>query len=213
MESTTRMRLYYAPGACSLSTHIVARESELDVEISKVTFSPEGRTTEHGEDYYLVNKKGGYVPALRLPNDEVMAEGGAIIQYLADKAEGKHLAPEKGTLEHYRFLEWLMFISTELHKGFSPLFRADAPETEKTLASDKLNKRYAYVNEALEGKEYLLGTFSVADAYLYTILRWSARANIDLATYPNLSVFMKLMESRKGVQTALEEEGLDPFKQ
>ncbi|MDB5237478.1 MAG: glutathione transferase GstA [Parcubacteria group bacterium] len=205
------MRLYYAPGSCALSPHIVAREAGLNVDISRVTFSPEGRTTEQGEDFFKVNTKGGYVPALRLDDDEVLMEGAAIIQYLADQAPEKKLAPEKGTMQHYRLLEWITFISTELHKGFGPLFRADAPESEKELAGNKLRKRLAYVESALEGKDYLLGDFSIADAYLYTILRWSPRGNIDFSAYPNISKYMPRMEAREGVATALSKEGLAAY--
>lgn len=206
------MRLYYAPGSCALSPHIVAREAGLDVEISRVTFNPDGtRTTEQGEDFFKVNPKGGYVPALRLDDDTVLMEGAAIIQYLSDQAPAKKLSPEKGTTAHYQLLEWITFISTEMHKGFGPLFRADSPDGEKELAVTKLKKRFAYVDGALAGKEYLLGDFSIADAYCYTILRWSTRGNIDLSVFPNISAFMKRMEAREGVATALKEEGLEAY--
>jgi glutathione S-transferase len=206
------MRLYYAPGSCALSPHIVAREAGLPVEISRVTFNADGaRTTEQGENFFEVNPRGGYVPAFRLDNGEVLAEGAAIIQYLADQAPGKSLAPEKGTMEHYRMLEWLTFISTEMHKGFSIFFGKDAPESEKVKAKEKLQKRFAYVEGALAGKEYVLGTFSIADAYCYSILRWSPRADLDLSVYPNITAFMKRMEGRAEVQAALTEEGLEVF--
>ena len=206
------MKLYYAPGACSLSPHIVAREAELPVELSKVTFSAEGRTTGEGEDFFKVNPRGGYVPACRLDDGEVLIEGPAIIQYLADQAPGKDLLPERGSRAYYEALSWITFVSTELHKGFSPLFRSDLPEAEKAAVVDRLKKRYAYVEEALSGKSYLLGdAFSIADAYLYTIVRWSPKADIALSDYPNLSAFMGRMEARTAVRTALEEEGLEPI--
>lgn len=206
------MRLYYASGSCALASHIVAREAKLPVELSKVSFNADGtRTTEQGEDFFAVNPKGGYVPAFRLDNDEVLAEGPAIMQYLADQAPDAHLVPEKGTMPHYRLLEWLTFVSTELHKTFSPFFKGDASDAEKDAARAKLEKRFAYVNQALAGKEYLLGTFSIADAYLYTIARWSSKADMTFAALPELSAFMTRMESRPGVATALEEEGLSAF--
>ncbi|MDR3547703.1 MAG: glutathione transferase GstA [Candidatus Pacebacteria bacterium] len=204
------MRLYYSPGACSLSPHIVAREADLDVELSKVSFSAEGRTTEQGEDFFKVNPKGGYVPALRLDDDEVLTEGVAIVQYLADQVPTKSLVPKQGTLEHYRLLELLTFINSELHKGFSGFFRSGLADDEMAFLKDRLLKRFAYVNEALEGKEYLLGTFSIADAYAYTILRWTKRFEISLAEFPNIVAFMKRMEGRPAVQKALAEEGLEP---
>jgi len=205
------MRLYYAPGSCALSPHIVAREAGLPVEISRVSFSPEGRTTEQGENYFEVNPKGGYVPALRLDDGSVLMEGAAIIQYLGDQAPEKHLSPEKGTVQHYHLLEWIAFISTELHKGFGPLFRADLPDTEKEPVVAKLKKRLSYVNETLEGKDYLLGDFSIADAYCYTILRWSSRGSIELKEFSNIYAYMKRMEAREGVSTALAEEGLEAY--
>ncbi len=207
------MRLYYSPGACSLSPHIVAREAGLDVELSRVTFNPDGtRTTEQGENFFEVNPKGGYVPALRLEDGEVLMEGATIIQYLSDQAPAKKLSPEKGTMQHYRMLEWITFISTELHKGFGPLFRSDLPESDRETVVTRLKKRFSYVNEALEGKDYLLGDFSIADAYCYTILRWSPRGNIDLNEFPNIASYMKRMEGREGVALALSEEGLEAYK-
>ncbi len=204
------MRLYYSPGACSLSPHIVAREADLDVELSKVTFADSARTTDQGEDFFVVNPRGGYVPTLRLDSDEVLTEGPAIVQYLADQVPEKVLMAEAGTIERYRQMSMLAFINTELHKGFGVFFHQDAPETEKDAARERLAKRFAYVEGQLEGKEYLYGTFSASDAYAYTILRWSPRATIDLSAYPNISAFMKRMEGREGVKTALSEEGLEP---
>ncbi|HUY62373.1 MAG TPA: glutathione transferase GstA [Candidatus Paceibacterota bacterium] len=205
------MKLYYSPGACSLSPHIVACEGGLPVELSKVTFSAEGRTTEDGEDFYEVNPRGGYVPACRLDDGDVLIEGPAIIQYLADQAPGKKLMPERGAKAYYEMLSWITFVSTELHKGFGPLFNPNLLEGQKTAAIDRLKKRYAYVDASLAGKDYLLGRdFSIADAYCYTIMRWSPRAGIALADYPNIAALMKRMEARAGVKKALEEEGLEP---
>lgn len=205
------MKLYYAPGACSLSPHIVAREAEATVELSRVTFEGGKRTTAEGEDFFAVNTRGGYVPALRLDNDEVLMEGPAIIQYLADQAPGKKLMPEHASQDYYRALSWIAFISTELHKGFSPLFNPALPEDQKTAVIDRLKKRYDVVENALADKQYLLGdAYSIADAYLYTIMRWSPRAGITtLASYPNIAAFAKRMEARPAVATALKEEALE----
>lgn len=208
------MKLYYSPGACSLSPHIVAREAGLPVELSRVTFDGAKRTTAEGEDFFVVNNRGGYVPALRLDSDEVLVEGPAIITYLADQVPVKELTPTQGTIDYYRMLSWITFVSTELHKGFSPLFNKDLPEDQKKMVIDKLKKRYAVVEAALAGKDYLVAnTFSIADAYLYTIaIRWSPRAGIVIAEeYPNLAAFMKRMEAREGVQAALKEEALEPM--
>ena len=205
------MRLYYAPGACSLSPHIVVNEAGIPVELSRVTFSAEGRTTEQGEDFFKVNPKGGYVPALRLDDGDVLMEGAAIIQYLSDNAPDKHLSPEKGTKQYYKMLEWVAFISTELHKGFGPLFRSDLSDSEKEAVVAKLKERFGYVNESLEGKEYLIGDFSIADAYCYAILRWSPLGNIDLAEFPNILPYLKRLEARDAVSRALAEEGLEAY--
>lgn len=208
------MKLYYSPGACSLSPHIVAREARLPVELSRITFEGGKRTTAEGEDFFAVNTRGGYVPAFRLDDGEVLVEGPAIILYLASQAPAKSLTPAKETIDYFRMISWITFVSTELHKGFSPLFNAALPEEQKTATIDKLKKRLAVVEAALAGKKYLLGdTYSIADAYLYTILRWSEpRAGIVIAKeYPHLAVFMKNMEAREAVQTSLKEEGLEPI--
>ncbi len=204
------MKLYYSPGACSLSPHIVSRELGLPVELSKVTFSADGRTTEEGENFFQVNPRGGYVPALRLDDSSVLLEGPAIVQYLADQAPEKGLLPECSTRAYYDAISWMTFISTELHKGFSPLY-GNPPEEEKAKIIDRLKKRIAIIEAALEGKEYLLGsTFSIADCYLYTILRWTGQFGIDLAAYPHTKAFVARIEKRSGVQQALSEEGLEP---
>jgi len=203
------MRLYYAPGACSLSPHIVVREAGLDVEMEKVVFGDGVRTTElNKENYYEVNPRG-YVPALRLDSGEVMTEGAAIVQYLSDQAPGKNLSPKQGSREHYQLLEWLTYISTELHKNFGPTFRKDLSEDEKKKAVDKLKVRFGWVDKALEGKEYLVGgAFSIADAYCFTILRWHPRAGIDLKEFPNVATYYERIAARPMVTKAMEEEGV-----
>lgn len=203
------MKLYYSPGSCSLSPHIVAREAGLPVEAQKVIFGPDSsRTAEGGEDYYAINPLG-YVPALRLDSGEVLTEGVAIVQYLADQAPQAHLMPSYQSADYYRALEWLTFISSELHKGFSPLFRKDLPEGEKARVVERIGKRLAYLNEYLAGQEYLVGgAFSVADAYCFTILRWHPRADIDLAAYPNIAAYYARIMARPAVAAAMREQGL-----
>lgn len=206
------MKLYYAPGACSLSPHIVAKEAGIDLTLSRVAFSADGRTTEEGEDFYVVNPRGGYVPTLRLDDESVLIEGPAIIQYLSDQAPAAGLMPERGTPAYYHALSWIAFVSSELHKGFSPLFRQDLPEQERAATIERLKGRLATLDRALEGREYILDSFSIADAYAYTILRWGPGKGIDVpALFPNLRAYMARMETREGVRTALAEEGLDPL--
>jgi glutathione S-transferase len=205
------MKLYYSPGSCSLSPHIVAREAGLPVELSRVTFDGATRTTAESEDFFQVNPRGGYVPALRMDDGDVLEEGVAIVQYLADQAPDKNLLPAHGTKSYYQALSWLTFINSELHKGFSPLFNPTISDEAKAPVIDKLKKRYPVIETALANSEYLNGAFSVADAYLYTITRWFPRASFELSSYPNLHAFMKRMESRDGVALALKEEGLEPM--
>ena len=200
------MKLYYAPGACSLSPHIAAREAGIDIELEKVDFAT--RKTENGEDFNHVNPKG-YVPALRLDNGEVLTECQVIVQYIADQVPDKQLIPKKGSLERYRTEEWLSFIASEIHKTFGPLFRKDLPDEERKLVMEKIAKRFTYVNEYLEGKQFLMGeAFTVADGYLFTILTWTKPAGINLAAYPNIAGYMERIRVRPAVQTALKEEGL-----
>jgi glutathione S-transferase len=203
------MRLYYASGSCALSPHIVVRELGLEVEIEKVVFGKDERTTEpHKENYFDINPRG-YVPALKLDSGEVMTEGPAIIQYLSDQAPEKNLSPKAGTPEHYQMLEWLTYISMELHKNFGPARNKNLPEDEKTKAVDKLKGRIGWVDKALEGNEYLVGSsFGLADAYCFTILRWHTGANINLADYPNVAAYYERIASRPAVIKAMEEQGV-----
>lgn len=203
------MRLYYAPGSCALSPHIVIKEADIKAEIEKVVFSPDGRRTQpHDENYYEVNPRG-YVPALRLDDGSVMTEGVAIVQYLANQAPEAKLMPDYQSAEYYEALEWLTFISSEVHKSFSPLFKPDLSEDEKTAVHDKLKQRFEWIDTALKGREFLVGkSFSVVDAYCYTILRWHPQAGIDISAYPNLAKYYERIGSRPGVKAALDEEGL-----
>ncbi|MDE2094649.1 MAG: glutathione transferase GstA [Burkholderiales bacterium] len=200
------MKLYYSPGACSLSPHIVLRESGLAFE--PVLASTKTHQLVDGTDYYTINPKG-YVPLLELDNGERLSEGPAIVQYIADQVPQKNLAPANGTMARYRLQEWLNFISTELHKGFSPMFTPGMPEEAKVLARARVLKRLTWVDEQLEGRQYLMGdTFSVPDAYLYTVANWGQYAGVDIAGLKNLVAFQARMSARPAVQAALKAEGL-----
>ncbi len=197
------MKLYYAPGACSLSPHIVAEEAGISLELEKVDLRT--HKTETGADYYKINPKG-YVPALILKNGELLTEGPVIVQYLADQMPASNLAPPPGTVERYRLMEWLTFINSELHKSFSPLF-GSGPEETKDGARTKIAKGFAYVDGALAKHDYLLGsTFSVADAYLFVITNWATLMKMELPA--NLAAFRKRVLARPKVQAALAAEGL-----
>ncbi len=205
------MKLYYAPGACSLSPHIIAREGKLALELSLVTFDDTARTTAEGEDFFAVNPKGGYVPALRLDSGDVLAEGVAIVQYLSDQSS-ETLTPERGSMDYYRMLEWLTFISSELHKGFSPLYNPMMPEDQKESQKGKIMGRLTFVETELGKHAYLIGeSFTLPDAYLYTILRWTKKFDMDLSDHPNITAFMARMDEREGVKEALKEEALEAF--
>lgn len=178
------MKLYYSPGACSLSPHIVLKESGLAAEV--VLASTKTHRLEDGTDYYTINPLG-YVPLLELDDGTRLREGPAIVQYLADQVPDKKLAPPNGTLARYQLQSWLTFIGTELHKNFSPLFGASTPEEYKTTVKDKLKSRYTWVDEQLADKQFLTGdTFTVADAYLFTVTNWAKRTGPDLMSLPHL---------------------------
>ncbi len=202
------MKLYYSPGACSLSPHIALVESGLAFALEKVDLAT--KKTEHGADYWKVNPKG-YVPTLELDNGQLLTEGPAIVQYLADLVPQKKLAPPAGTIERYRLQEWLNFISTELHKGFSPLFNPMAPDDWKSMVRELLNKRLGFVARQLEGKIYLMGDdFTVADAYLYTVLTWAKYVKLDLSSLPILSGYLDRVAARPAVHATLVAEKLIP---
>lgn len=200
------MKLYFSPGACSLSPHIVLREAGFSFELEKVSLAD--KKTASGGDYREVNPKG-YVPALQLDNGEVLTEGPAIVQYLADKAPEKQLAPEPRTIERYKVVEWLNFISTEIHKGFSPLFKPNTPEETKQISRDTLAARFDFLDKQLQGKQYLMGNqFSVADAYLFTVLNWTRPMKIDLGRWPAVQAYWQRVGSRPAVREAMLAEGL-----
>jgi glutathione S-transferase len=200
------MKLYYSPGACSLSPHIVLRESGLKFEA--VLASTKTHKLQDGTDYYTINPKG-YVPTLELDNGERLTEGPAIVQYIADQAPTRQLAPANGTMARYRLQEWLNFITSELHKTYSPLFNPAVPEEYKAIARSKLADRYRWLDTQLEGKSYLMGdTFGVADAYLFTVTNWAKHVGVDLAALKNVGAFTQRVAARPAVQEAMQAEGL-----
>jgi glutathione S-transferase len=200
------MKLYYSPGACSLSPHIVLREAGLAFE--PVLASTKTHKLQDGTDYYGINPLG-YVPMLELDDGTRLREGPAIVQYVADQVPQKNLAPANGTLPRYRLQEWLTFIGTEIHKTFSPLFAPGTPEEAKGMFRDKLASRFEYVDKQLEGKEYVMGDhFSVADAYLYVVTRWTKPMNIDISRFRNLAAHNARVDARPAVQEALKVEKL-----
>jgi glutathione S-transferase len=200
------MKLYYGPGTCALSPHIVLSELGLPHEIMKV--NTKTKKMDDGGDYWQVNPKG-YVPTLELDDGQRLTEGPAIVQYLADKVPAAKLAPANGTMERYRLQEWLNFITTEVHKQFSPMFNPATPEEVKEGQRTKLAGRFDWLNRQLEGKQYLMGDqFTVADAYLFTVLRWSGPTGIDLAKWPLLAQYVARIAARPKVQAAMKAEGL-----
>ena len=200
------MKLYYSPGACSLSPHIVLLEAGLAFE--PVLASTKTHKLQDGTDYYTINPKG-YVPLLELDSGERLSEGPAIVQYIADQVPAKNLAPAAGTMARYRVQEWLNFITSELHKGIGGMFNPAMPEEAKVLMRAKALDRLKYVDAQLEGKDYLMGdAFTVPDAYLFTVTRWTQYVGVDISALKNLGAFMTRMEARPAVHEALEAEGL-----
>jgi glutathione S-transferase len=200
------MKLYYAPGACSMAAHIALCEAELQYDLEKVDLG--AKKTEHGTDYMEINPKG-YVPALELDGGEVLTEVSAVIQYIADQAPTLGLAPRPGTMERYRLLEWLGFIATELHKGFGPLSDPDTPDAYKGTVRGRLATRFGHLNDQLAEREHLLNSgFSVADAYAFTILNWTGLHDIDLTPWANVRAYVSRIAARPKVQQAMREEGL-----
>ena len=199
------MKLYYSPGACSLSPHIVLREAGLSFE--PVLASTKTKKLQDGTDFYTINAKG-YVPVLELDNGERLTEGPAIVQYLADQVPAKHLVPPAGTMARYRIQEWLNFITSELHKGLGFMF-GPAGDDAKALMRGRASDRLKWVDQQLEGKQYLMGdSFSVADAYLFTVTNWTKHVGIDISSLKNLGAFMTRMAARPAVQEAMKAEGL-----
>ncbi|BDT70570.1 glutathione S-transferase GST-6.0 [Comamonadaceae bacterium OS-4] len=200
------MKLYYSQGACSLAPHIVMHEAGLAFEA--ISAPTKTHQLPDGTDFYTINPLG-YVPFLVLQDGRSLHETPAIVQYLADLVPEKHLAPANGSFERYQLQQWLTFIGTELHKNFSPLFNPAAPLEGKEQAKQTLAKRLAWVDGELAGKDYLLGTtFSVADAYLFTVTNWARLVKVDLSTFANLLAYRARVGERPGVQSAMRAEGL-----
>jgi glutathione S-transferase len=200
------LKLYYSPGACSLSPHIALLESGLPFETEKV--DTKAKKTASGGDYLKINPNG-YVPALKLSDGQILTEGPAIVQWIADQRPEAHLAPANGTFERARLQQWLNFISTEIHKSYSPLFSAEVPDAYKAMTKEKLLKRYAYVNDHLKGRQYLVGNhFTVADGYLFTVTNWASFLKLDLSEYREIVAHSDRVNSRPKVLQALKAEGL-----
>ncbi len=200
------MKLYYAPGACSLSPHIALREAGLPVELVKVDLG--SKRTESGLDFKTINSKG-YVPTIELEDGQRLTEGPAILQYIADKVPTRGLAPSSGTLDRYRLQEWLNFISTELHKQYSPLFDPAAEAGLVARQKERIGNRLGWVAQQLGSRDYLMGAnFTVADGYLFTVLNWSRHVGIDLAQWPAVAAYVARVGARPKVIEAMQAEGL-----
>ena len=198
------MKLYYSTGACSLSPHIALHEAGLAHDLVKVDLR--AKTLADGSDFTKVNPKG-QVPALVLDNGEVLTEGLAVVQWIADQAPAKGLAPANGTPERYRLQEWLNFVSTDLHKSFGPLFNPAMPEEAKTIFRNMIMAKLKLVEQALAGKDYLMGnSFTVVDGYLFTLLTWAEKMKFDLSGLPNVTAFKARVAARPAVQAALQAE-------
>jgi len=199
------MKLYYSPGACSLAPHIALREAERAFDLERVDLR--SHRTATGLDFLTINPKG-YVPALQM-DGEILTEGAAILQYIADLVPERGLAPPAGTFARYHLQEWLSFISSELHKQLSPLWSPDTPVPTQERLRGKVGDRYVYLADRLADRAYLMGeTFTVADAYLFAILRWSERFDLDLQIWPNLDEYFQRVMQRSAVQAAMTAEGL-----
>ena len=200
------MQLYYAPGACSLAPHIVSREAGLPVELVRVDLA--SKKTKSGDDFYKINGKG-YVPAIQLDDGEVITEVATVVQFLADQKPESGLAPPLGTRERYRLMEWLTFVSSELHKGLGALFNPKLSDDAKQTVKDKFAPRLEWLDKELANREFLTGSrFSVADAYAFTILRWAGPLKVDLSPYPNIRAYRDRIAARPKGREALQAEGL-----
>jgi len=201
------MKLYFSPGACSLAPHIVLQESGLPFDLVKADLKTHQLAAD-GSDYYPITSKG-QVPLLELDGGERLSEGPAITQYIADKVPAKNLAPANGTMARYRVQEWLNFVTSELHKGIGGLFNPAMPEDGKAVIRAKATSKLKWVDEQLEGKQYLVGdAFTIADAYLFTIANWTGHTGIDISGMKNLGAFQARMAARPAVQAAMKAEGL-----
>ncbi len=200
------MKLYYSPGTCSLSPHIIALETKTALDYVKTDIR--AKTTEGGGNFGNANPLG-YVPALELDDGTILTEGPAIVQYIADMAGATDIAPANGTLERYKMQSWLNFISSELHKGFAILFNEQMPDEAKRLAKERLGTRFAHLDKHLADNDFLMGqNFTLPDAYTFAVLRWAEPMKVDMTGYPNVLAYKKRVGQRPAVQTALKDEGL-----
>ena len=200
------MKLFFSPGACSQAVHIALRESGIPFDLEQVDLKE--HKTKSGADYYAINPKG-YVPALLLDDGQLLGEVQVLLQYVADKAPEAKLAPAYGTMERYRLQEWLAFISSEIHKSFGPLFYPTTPEETKKANRERIVKRFQLIDEQLAGKQFLMGAeFSVADAYLFVMLRWGRAMKIEAGSFANLEAYYGRVASRPAVHATLEAEGI-----
>jgi glutathione S-transferase len=206
-EEEIPMKLYYTPGACSLSPHIALLEAGLPYDLVKVDLR--AKKLENGDDFLAVNPKG-QVPALALDSGELVTEGPIIIQMIADKVAAKNLAPARDSAERYKLLEWLNFITTELHKNLGALFSPVLKDDAKAFFKDRAMGKFRYIETQLAGRDYLMGKqFTVADGYLFTMLMWATdRLGFDLSGMPNLTAYKARVAARPKVQEALTREGL-----
>lgn len=201
------MKLFYKPGACSLASHITLRESGKDFTLDGVDLMK--KRLENGDDFFAVNPKG-QVPALLLDDGTLLTEGVAIMQYLADSVPDRQLLAPTSSLSRYKTIEWLNYIAIELHKGFTPLFRPDTPEDFKPTVRALLEKKMQYVNDSLKDNQWICGPrFSIADAYLFTVLRWAYAVKLNMAGLSNIDAYMARMAERPAVAAALKAEGLN----
>ncbi|MGE9552137.1 glutathione transferase GstA [Erwinia amylovora] len=199
------MKLFFKPGACSLSPHIILRETGLDFTLIKVDLQT--KVTELGDNFLQINPKG-QVPTLQFDDETILTEGVAIAQYLADQKPDRKLLAPVGSMTRYHTLEWLNYIATELHKTFSPLFRPATPEDYKTLMREQLLQKFSWVNEELKEKQWLMGLhFTIADAYLFTVTRWAKAIQLDLSEMSNLQAWFDRVATRPAVEEALKAEG------
>ena len=200
------MKLYYAPGACSLSPHIVSREAGIELELEQVDIRE--KKTKSGKDFLSINAKG-QVPVLEMDAGQRLTEGPIIVQYLAAQKNATDLMPAAASPDRYRVQEWLNFVGSEMHKTYGPLFRPTTPDEFKRLSREIIGKRLDWIDQQLAGKHYLTGDkFTVADAYMFTVLRWSPRVEIDLGKWPNVKAYVDRVAARPKVQEALKAEGV-----
>jgi glutathione S-transferase len=200
------MKLYYSPGACSLSPHIALCEAGLPYDLVKVDLK--AKKLENGDDFLKINPKG-QVPALALDSGELITEGPVIVQMIADQVSAKNLAPARDSVERYKLLEWLNFVGTELHKNFGPMFSPVLADDAKAFFKDRVMGKFKYLDGVLAGRDYLMGKqFTVADGYLFTMLSWADRMKFDLSAMPNLLAYKARVGARPMVQQALTKEGL-----